>query len=242
MGRIINLKQHESQKNLHPERIKVTFGLYSSTYFLCMIHNSSTYRHALTRMPCVCRENSSLLSIMPAIWFTVIQLLYCSGFRIPVGIGSLFSSRPDLLCKHDCREERLARSVFRCPCEQLYCSRQLLWACLLLLLKLAQPYQNQTYPVCPNNTSSIVKADKSILFTATLFFIILFWNIMPCVMLIYESFFVLFSCITNSQSSQRQRYFFLPYVVSFSNNKMQCEERKEFKVGSRTIGFLNISM
>lgn len=38
-------------------------------------------------------------------------------------------------------------------------------------------------------------------------------------------FFRLFSCITNSQGPQRQRYSFLLYVISFSNNEMWRKEK-----------------
>lgn len=63
---------------------------------------------------------------------------------------------------------------------------------------------------------------------------------MPYVMLVYESFFVS-SAVLQTHKAHKGKDILSFFMLShFLITK--CEERKKFKVGLRTIGFLHISM
>lgn len=53
-----------------------------------MIHNSSTYRHALTRLHCAAEKTQVCEVLRLLSGLQLFNFLYRSGFRIPVGIGT----------------------------------------------------------------------------------------------------------------------------------------------------------
>lgn len=203
----------------HPEITKVKFSLYSCRHSLCMIHNSIIwhFRHALTGMHCICRKNSNFegLCLLPGL--QLFNFLYCSVFRIQGAIEA-FQFQLKFSFVNVTAESKDWHALFSWSNFALGNSdgrdRPSFWYLSTLsksnlALKFQWLFFYEAFP------RSVVKIDKSILSTAIKYCLQSFfriYHIMPCVVMIYEYFFVSSYFI----SSQRQRLynsFLYPFTI-----------------------------